>query len=165
MKTKNCINRIRMAAAAAGVLGLMLAAPAPAADSIAVPVSATVVGVCKFSTPQSPSVTIENNGAGGIDPTIAGNATGNAAILYKCTSGTSPTFALTGGATLTLNCGTCGTTPTMNATMSLSAPVGPGLGFGAADQSVTLTGTIPDTTYGSADVGTYSASQTVTVTP
>jgi len=167
MKTNNRITRIKFAAVTAGILGLLVAAPAPAADSIAVPVSASVLGVCKFSTPQSPSVVIANSG-GSIDPSLAGTATGNANINYKCTNGTVPVFALTGGATATLTCstpGTCGVT-TMAATMSLTPPGSPnGQGFAAADRVLLLTGTIADTIYGPALEGTYSGSKTVTVTP
>jgi hypothetical protein len=168
MKAKNGITRIRIAAAAAvGILGLMVAAPAPAADSIAVPVSAAVSAVCKFSTPQSPEVVIANSGVN-IDPSISGTATGNANINYRCTNGSTPTFDLTGGATATLTCstpGTCGVT-TMDATMVLTPPTpATGQGFAAAPRVLLLTGTIADTIYGPAQEGTYSGSKTVTVTP
>ncbi len=163
MKTNNWINRIKLAAVAGGVLGLMVAAPAPAADSINVPVSANVVGVCKFSTGQTPSVVIANSGVD-IDPSLAGNATGSANVLYRCTNGTVPTFALTGGATLTLTCAACGGA-TMAATMTLTPPGSPnGQGF-ATNLTLVLTGTIPSATYGTAAVGTYLGTQQVTVTP
>jgi len=167
MKAKSRVFCITLAAVAAGVMDLLLSAPSAAADSIAVPVAANVIGACKFSTPQSPSVVIANSGVD-IDPSIAGSATGSANINYKCTNGTTPTFGLTGGATATLTCttaGTCGAT-TMDATMSLS-PASPaaGQGFAAGDQVITLTGTIADTIYGPALVGTYVGSKTVTVSP
>jgi hypothetical protein len=166
MKAKNHFTGIKLAAAAVGMLGFMVAAPAPAADSIVVPVSAVVLGVCKFSSPQSPTVSI-TNAAGGIDPSIAGAATGNTGINYKCTNGTVPGFALAGGATATLTCsaGPCGIT-TMDATMSLTPPASPnGQGFAAADRVLTLTGTIADTIYGPALEGTYTGSKTVNITP
>ena len=163
MNTNNRINRIRMAAAAAGVLAVVLAAPAPAADTINVPVSANVLGVCKFATGQSPSVVIANSGVD-IDPSLAGNATGSANILYRCTNGTAPTFALTGGASLTLTCAACGGA-TMAATMSLTPPGSPnGQGF-AVDLTLQLTGTISSAIYGPAAPGTYNGTQQVTVTP
>lgn len=166
MSTKKCPGkRTRIAATAIAVLAFAAAAPAQA-DSINVPVSATVVGVCKFSSGQNPSVAIANSG-GNIDPTLPGSATGSANILYKCTSGTTPAFSITsaGGATLALTCGACAGTPTMDATLSLSAPAGDGQGFAAPDQSISLTGTIPAATYSAAAVGTYSATATVTVNP
>ena len=152
--------------AAAGLLGWAVAMPAAASDSIVIPVTATVTGVCKFFTSPIPTLTIANSGAN-IDPSLTGNATGNATLNYKCTTGQTPTFALTGGASLTLTCstaGTCGAT-TMIATMSLGAAPGVGTGFAAAAQAVTLTGTIADTIYGPASAGTYQGNQTVTVNP
>jgi len=167
MKTNNSITRIKIAAAAAaGVLGLMVAAPAPAADSIAVPVSAVVVGVCKFSTGQSPSVVIANSG-GNIDTSLAGPATGTTNILYRCTNGTVPVFALSGGATTTLTCSTpatCGAT-SMNASMALTPPASPnGQGF-ATDLTLVLDGQITSATYAGALEGTYTGTTTVTVNP
>jgi len=162
MNAKKYVKGITIAAAA-GVLGFMLATPARAADSIDVPVSANVVGVCKFSTGQSPSVVIANSGVD-IDPSLAGNATGSANVLYRCTNGTVPTFALTGGATLTLTCIACGGA-TMAATMTLTPPASPnGQGF-ATDLTLQLSGTIPSATYGTAAIGTYNGTQTVTVNP
>lgn len=165
MNTNKGIRWMRLAAAAAGMYALLLAAPARA-DAINVPVNANVVGVCKFSSGQSPSVAIANSGAN-IDPTLAGSATGSANILYKCTNGTNPAFSITsaGGTTLTLTCGACAGTPTMDATLALSAPVGAGQGFAAPDQTITLTGTIPAATYSTAAVGNYTSTATVTVTP
>jgi hypothetical protein len=164
MKTAINWNRwMRLAAAAAGFAGIVVALPVRAADSINVPVSATVLGVCKFSTGQSPSVVIANSGAN-IDPSLAGSATGSANVLYRCTKGSAPAFALTGGASLTLTCAACGGA-TMTATMSLTPPGSPnGQGF-ATDLTLVLTGTIPSATYSTAAAGTYNGTQTVTVTP
>jgi len=167
MKTTiNWTRWMRLAAAAAGFASIAVALPVRAADSITVPVSATVLGVCKFSTPQSPSVVIANTGAN-IDPSLGGNATGSANILYRCTTGAVPSFALTGGATLTLTCSTAGTcgASTMAATMSLTPPGSPnGQGF-ATDLTLVLSGTIPSATYSTMAAGTYSASQVVTINP
>ena len=163
MKTLTWVRWMRLAATAAGFAGMVVTLPARAADSINVPVSATVLGVCKFTTGQSPSVVIANSGVN-IDPSLAGSATGSANILYRCTKGTAPTFALTGGATLTLTCAACGPA-TMNATMSLTPPGSPnGQGF-ATDLTLVLTGTIPSATYAPAVAGTYTGTQQVTVTP
>lgn len=82
-------------------------------------------------------------------------------VDYKCTRGQSPTFALTGGSALTL---TGPASSTMIATMSIGTGSA-GLGFAAAAQSVTLTGTIASTIYQGANAGTYTGSQTVTVNP
>ena len=163
MKTTNWTRWTKLAAAAVGFIAIGVALPVRAADFINVPVSATVLGVCKFTTGQSPSVFIANSGVN-IDPSLAGSATGSANVLYRCTKGTVPTFALTGGATLTLTCAACGPA-TMNATMSLTPPGSPnGQGF-ATDLTLVLTGTIPSATYAPAVAGTYNGTQTVTVTP
>jgi len=164
MSTTNWTRWMRLAAAvAAGLAGIAVALPARAADSINVPVSATVLGVCKFSTGQSPSVVIANSGAN-IDPSLPGSATGSANVLYRCTNGTAPTFALTGGATLTLTCAACGPA-TMAATMTLTPPGSPnGQGF-ATDLTLVLTGTISSAIYAPAVPGTYTGTQQITVTP
>ncbi len=163
MKTATWIRWMRLAAAAAGFVGIAVALPVRAADSITVPVSATVLGVCKFSTGQSPSVAITNT-VGGIDPSLPGSATGSANILYRCTNGTAPAFALTGGASLTLTCALCGGA-TMAAAMSLTPPGSPnGQGF-ATDLTLVLTGMISSATYSAAAPGTYNGTQTITVTP
>ena len=167
MKTTiNWTRWMRLAAAAAGFAGIAIALPVRAADTINVPVSATVLGVCKFSTGQTPSVVIANSGAN-IDPSLLGSASGSANVLYRCTTGAVPSFALTGGATLTLTCSTAGTcgTSTMAATMSLTPPASPnGQGF-TTDLTLVLSGTIPYATYSTAAAGTYSATQQVTINP
>jgi len=163
MITNKGTRWMALAAAVAGLAGIVIALPARAADSINVPVSATVLGVCKFSTPQSPTVDITNV-VGGIDPSLAGNATGTANVLYRCTNGTAPAFALTGGATLTLTCAACGGA-TMAATMTLTPPGSPnGQGF-ATDLTLVLTGTISSAVYAPAAPGTYTGTQQITVTP
>jgi len=165
MKTKNWITSIKLAAAAAGVLGLMVTAPAPvAADTITIPVSATVVGVCKFTT-SSPTttLTIANSGAS-IDPSLGSNATGTKNLDYKCTKGVTPGFTFASGGTLTLNCGACVPADSMPASMTISAPA-VGAGFAAAAQTVTVTGTIIPADFDAASAGTYSANEIVTITP
>jgi hypothetical protein len=166
MKSTKWTRWMKGAAAAAGLAGIVAALPVRAADTISVPVSATVLGVCKFATGQTPSVVIANSGTN-IDPSVAGNATGSANITYSCTNGTTPSFGLTGGATLTLTCstsGTCGSS-TMAAAMTLTPPA-PATGQGMnTNLTLVLTGTIPSTTYGTAAEGTYSATQQVTINP
>ena len=52
---------------------LFAAMPAKAADSLTVTVNATVSGVCKFNSGQTPIVTVQTSG-GVIDPSAAGPA-------------------------------------------------------------------------------------------
>jgi hypothetical protein len=149
--------------AAAGILGLALAAPAPVmADTVTVPVQAIVTGVCIFQT-SSPTATLTiANSGGNIDPSLATPATGTMSLSYKCTkSATAPTFTMGSGGNLTLN-GPSGAT--MAATMTVTGGGAP-LGFAAAAQTATLTGTILPAVYGAAIAGTYSNNETVTITP
>jgi hypothetical protein len=150
--------KIAIAVAALG----FVASTGANADTVAVTVQATVNGVCKFNSGQTPTVTVANSGAN-IDPSSATTATGNAAILYRCTNGTSPTFTVPSPATITCTTsGTCGTT-TMAATMT-SVNTGAGAGF-TTDKTLTVTGTILPAIFQVAQAGTYSGSITVTVTP
>src|ERR1700674_3244256 len=89
----------------ATALATLVAGSAQAADSVSVTVNATVVAVCKFFT-ASPVANITNTGTGSnIDPSSATTATGNAAIIYRCSNGTSPVFTVP--ATATVTCGAC----------------------------------------------------------
>ena len=148
-------------AAAASMLFAQEAAPAGSANST---VSAQVSGICKFNTGQTPVVTIANSGLL-IDPSQAGPATGSASVLYRCTAGTSATFTVPTPATVTCTTpGTCGVT-TMAATMS-STNTGAGTGFGSGnDKTLTVTGQLTQAQYQDKQVGTYSGTVTVTVTP
>jgi hypothetical protein len=142
----------------------MFATDAMAAGSANSTVSAQVNAICKFNSGQAPVVTIANSAAT-IDPSLAGPATGNAAILYRCTAGTGPTFAVPTPATVTCTtAATCGVT-TMAPTLS-SVNTGAGSGFGSGqDKTLTVTGQLTQVQYQDMQVGTYSGTVTVTVTP
>ncbi len=137
------------------------AEPAGSANST---VSAQVLGICKFNSGQTPVVTIANAGAT-IDPSVAGPATGSAAILYRCTKGTAPTFTVPTPVTVTCTtAGTCGAT-SMAPTLS-SVSTGAGTGFGSGnDQTLTVTGQLTQAQYQDMRAGTYSGTVTVTITP
>jgi len=163
---KGNATRTRTSILGAALAVIAFATPAVAADSITVPVSATIRGVCRFNTSPVPTLYIVNTGSGAagyIDPSIAGTATGTASLTYSCTKGQAPTVALTGGASLTLTGASAGP-PTMVATMSLGAAA-VGTGFGTAPLTVILTGTIASAIYQIADLDTYTANQVVTVNP
>jgi hypothetical protein len=136
---------------------------ARASDSVNVTVNATVVGVCKFFT-TSPVVDITNTGTGSnIDPSSATTASGNVAITYRCSNGTSPTFTVP--ATATVTCAACSGTPTMAATMS-SANTGAGTGMGSGQsKTLTVTGQIAQAIFQDAAAGAYTGSITVDVAP
>jgi len=149
----------------AAFAGLMMSGSALAADNVTVTVNATIVGVCKFFT-ASPVLNINNTGGPGsssIDPSSTTDATGNAAITYRCSNGTSPNFVVP--ATATVTCGTCSGTPTMLPTIT-SSNTGAGTGLGTGkDQTLTVTGTILVANFQNAPAGPYTGSMSVTVTP
>ena len=148
----------------AGIAPAMFAQNAAAAGSANSTVSAQVTGICKFNSGQTPVVTIANAGAS-LDPSLSGTATGNAAILYRCTTGTAPTFSVPSPVTvICTTAGTCGAT-TMAPTLS-SVDTGAGTGFGSGqDKMLTVTGQLTQAQYQDMQAGTYSGTVTVTATP
>jgi hypothetical protein len=149
--------------AVAAVAAMMGSTGAQASDSVSVTVNATIVGVCKFFT-AAPVVNITNTGTGSnIDPSSATSATGSAAILYRCSNGTSPTFTVP--ATATVTCAACAGTPTMTpAITSTNGGAGTGLGTGN-DKTLTVTGTILQAAFQNAAAGAYTGNITVSVSP
>jgi spore coat protein U-like protein len=72
--------------------GMLMSAAAHAGDSHTVNINGTVSGTCKFNSPTS-TVNLT------IDPTLTTTVTQGANVLYRCTKGTAPTFALASGST------------------------------------------------------------------
>ena len=149
--------------AVAALAAMLGSTSAQASDSVSVTVNATIVGVCKFFT-AAPVVNITNTGTGSnIDPSSATSATGNAAILYRCSNGTSPTFTVP--ATATVTCAACAGTPTMTpAITSTNGGAGTGMGTGN-DKTLTVTGTILQAAFQNAAAGAYTGNITVSVSP
>jgi len=154
----------RQSIALVGTVAALLATNANALDNSSSTVAAQVLGICRFNSGQSPVVTIANTGTT-IDPSLAGPATGNAAVLYRCTRGTAPAFTVPSPATV--NCATvatCGVT-TMAPTLT-SSNSGAGTGFGSGnDKMLTVTGQLTQVQYQDMRAGTYSGTVIVTVTP
>jgi hypothetical protein len=152
------------ALATAAAFALLASAPAKAADSVTVTVNATVTGVCKFNSGQTPVVTVQTSG-GVIDPSAAGPATGNTSVLYRCTNGTSPTFTVPATATVTCTTsGSCGSSAMTTTMTSAGGGAGSGMGSGQ-DKTLTVTGTLPASQYANSPAGDYSGTITVSVTP
>jgi hypothetical protein len=165
MKFSN--TRILLATAA-----LACAGAASAADTATLLVSATVLGVCKFSgTPTamaitSPSVTY-------LDPTLTSNGTGTSTVSYKCTKTSSPTLSVGGTATSPYSASgsnglsSGGGSPTyIPFSIAWTQPAAnSGAGFSAAASTLTLTGTVLNTDYVNANAGTYSASVALSINP
>jgi len=143
---------------------LFAAMPAKAADSLTVTVNATVSGVCKFNSGQTPIVTVQTSG-GVIDPSAAGPATGSTPVVYRCTNGTTPIWTIPASATVTCTTsGSCGTS-TMVATIATSGG-GNGSGMGSGqDKTLTVTGSMAAAIYANAQAGDYSGTITVSVAP
>jgi hypothetical protein len=132
------------------------------ADTVNVTVTANIIGICKFTSGQTPTVTIANTGTN-IDPSLAGPATGSANVTYQCTKGQAPTFTVPTPATITCTGGPCGAT-TMAPVMS-STSGGSGAGFGAAALTLVVTGQLTQAQYQNMQVGTYTGTEVVTVSP
>jgi len=157
------MRHLKVGAIAAATSCLFAASAAQASDSVSVTVNATIVGVCKFFT-SSPVINI-TNAAGGIDPSSATTASGNAAITYRCSNGTSPTFTVPATATVTCTTsGSCGTTSMAPTVTSSNTGAGTGLGSGK-DQTLTVTGQITQANFQNMQVGSYQGNMTVSVSP
>jgi len=137
-----------------------------AADSYSLSVSATVLGRCVFTQAAGQTLTLTNT-LGGIDPSSATNATGNATITYKCTKGQAPAFTTNLGA----NEGGTGSNRVTDGTGFMVYTVGltsggAGTGFGAAEnKTLSVAGTIVPAQFQNATVGTYTDTVTINVTP
>jgi hypothetical protein len=155
-------HALKASLTAVALAALFGATGAQASDSVSVTVNATIVGVCKFFT-SSPVVNITNTGSGSnIDPSSSTTATGNAAITYRCSNGTTPTFTIP--ATATVTCAAC-SGATMAPTIT-SSNTGAGTGLGAGkDQTLTVTGTILQANFQNSPAGAYTGSITVDVSP
>ncbi|HET7401492.1 MAG TPA: spore coat protein U domain-containing protein [Usitatibacter sp.] len=158
--------RIR-AIAALGVAAAAFSFPAPAADSYSLIVTATVQGICKFTQASGQTLAFTNNASGGIDPSLAANATANASIAYKCTSGTAPsTFTGVGANDTGGNHVVKNGTNSMIYTVSLTGGgAGDGFGAGSTNKTVAVAGTILPAQFQSAPAGTYTDTLVVTIAP
>jgi spore coat protein U-like protein len=139
------------------------ASSAALADTKTITINASVSAVCHFSNNSTQVITI-----GPIDPSGAGDVTGNVDVLYKCTKGDTPSV-LSGPSSDTLACtgGGCtvGTDTLAVYSITYSAPV-QGSGFGSGqDKTLTVTGKVQQSDYQNAVVGNYSHNITVTLTP
>lgn len=150
MKTNRTVLNAIAAAALACSAGFASAGTA----TQGVNVSATVQGVCKFTTGSAIALTFA-----AIDPSTTGNKTQTANLPFQCNTGmTTATAAVTtGGTTLT------GTAGTMAYSLTVGA-VPTGAGFAAAATNIVATGTIAQTAYQPAPAGTYTDAAVVTLT-
>jgi hypothetical protein len=151
---------------AAAVVGIAVGMPAAASDTATVTVNATVVGVCKFST-STATATVSNGGAGStIDPSLTGQATGQATLQYRCSAGTTPTFASSPTSPTTVACSSGGCSGmSMPVTISYTGAV-PGTGMGSGqEKDVNVVATILEADYKNATPGAYTRDLTISITP
>ena len=154
----------RIAKAVAATL-LTFAAGVAVADTQSLSVTASVTGVCKFNTGQSPVLAF-----GAIDPSGTAGVTATPAnVLYRCTNGTGATVdtAVTGVRSMVGQAPLLAT-DTLGYTLAFtSGATGTGSGFGAAGSAITLVvaGTMTAAQYNGAKAGSYAETVTLTVNP
>jgi spore coat protein U-like protein len=130
-------------------------------------VSANVTGNCRFNDAGPTSLVIGNAG-GAIDPSDTADATGSAAVLYRCTTGTSSTITVgdgqnfSGGARRVAD----GAGNFMSYALAVSGDQQAGIGHGAGqDLTVSFDATIVAADFQNVPAGSYSDSVVLTITP
>jgi spore coat protein U-like protein len=153
------LSKTWIAAALAGAFTLSSAA-LQAADSHTITVNATVSAACKFNSASS-TVALS------IDPAATAVVTQPAAVTYRCTKGTTPSFALASGSTGGAAGGdlTSGGGETIAYTFGGSAPVaGSGMGAGQ-DKTYTVTVSVDPANAANVSPAVYSDTIAVTINP
>lgn len=153
-------NRYFLKATATALL--TFAAGMAAADTQPLSVTASVMGVCKFNTGQSPVLAF-----GAINPSGTLDATGSATVKYRCTNGTAATITSAGVTGARTMAGAVAGNTLAYSLAFTSGATGTGTGFGAGgtDLSLVLGGTITAAQYNTAKADSYSETVTLTVTP
>ncbi|HWP13575.1 MAG TPA: spore coat protein U domain-containing protein, partial [Ramlibacter sp.] len=134
---------------------------AAAADTQNLTVSATVSGVCKFSS------AAQTLSFGTVDPSAAGPIPGSgAAVKYKCTKDTAAT-GVTAGNGLNFSGGSRrmgNGTDFIAYTLTISGGTQTGTGFGTGqDKDLTVGGSIVATDYQNASAGAYTDTVVLTL--
>ena len=144
---------------AATLAALLMAGNAMAADSHTITVNATVTGTCKFNAASS---TLNMT----LDPTATSTVTQTASVLYRCTKGTAPSFALASGST-----GSTGGGNLVNGAESIpytfsSTSGGAGSGMGAGnDKTLALSVSVNQANAANVTPAVYTDSIAITLTP
>ena len=137
----------------------LMSAAAQAADNHSITVNGTVSGTCKFNTPTS-TVNLT------IDPTLSTTVTQGANVLYRCTKGTAPTFALSSGSTSSATGGNL-----VNGAESIpytfsSVTGGNGTGMGAGnDKTLAVSVSVNQANAANVTPAVYTDSIAITLTP
>jgi spore coat protein U-like protein len=131
----------KLLAAACATAALLMGGAAVAADSHTITVNATVAGNCKFNAGTS---TVNMT----LDPTATTTVTGNAAVLYRCTKGTS----LNGAESIAYTFS------------STNDGAGSGLGAGQ-DKTLSVTVSVNQANAANVTPNTYTDTIAITLTP
>ena len=144
---------------AATIVALLMAGNATAADSHTITVNATVTSTCKFNAASS---TLNMT----LDPTATSTVTQTASVLYRCTKGTSPNFALASGST-----GSSAGGNLVNGAESIpytftNTAGGAGTGLGAGnDKTLSVAVSVNQANAANVTPAVYTDSITITLTP
>ena len=160
---KQHLNLILRSAFVALLAGLAAGAYA---DTQNLTVTATVRGVCKFT---SAARTLNFD----IDPSTPGTISGamSGAVTYKCTKDTVGTGVTAGNGlhfSGSRRMSDGGATPTYlpyTLTVSGGTATGTGFGTGSTDSTITITGTVAESDYANLPVSSYSDTVLLTLTP
>ncbi len=144
---------------AATIAALVLTGNAMAADSHTIIVNATVSATCKFNAASSTmNLTL--------DPTASSTVTQTASVLYRCTKGTAPAFALASGSTSSATGGNL-----INGAESIpytfsSASGGSGTGMSTGnDKALSVSVSVNQANAANVTPAVYTDSITITLTP
>jgi spore coat protein U-like protein len=144
---------------AASLAALLVAGNAMAADSHTITVNATVTGTCKFNAASS---TLNMT----LDPTAASTVTQTASVLYRCSKGTAPSFALASGSTSSATGGNLANGAESIPYTFSSTAGGAGTGLGAGnDKTLSVSVSVNQANAANVTPAVYTDSITITLTP
>jgi len=152
MKTKLLISAV--------ALGLGMAGVAHATDTNTLAVSATVLNACGFEFPGA----THNLAFGNLDPTSTADATATVNIKYWCTVGTAASILPDGGLHNSGGPRLSNGTNFIPYALTLTGNTGTGAGK-MSMLTMTATGTIANSNYVNAPVGSYTDTVVLTLTP
>ena len=143
----------------AALVAMLVSGAAAAGDNHTVTVNATVNGTCKFNAGTS-TVNLT------LDPTASSTQTQNASILYRCTKGTAPAFALASGSTSSATGGNLvnGAESIAYTFSSTSGGAGTGLGTGN-DKTLGVSVSVNQANAANVTANVYTDTIAITLTP
>ena len=143
----------------AALAAILMSANAYAGDNHSVTVNGSVSSTCKFNAPTS-TVNLT------LDPTASSTVTQSASVLYRCTKGTAPSFALQSGSTSSATGGNL-----VNGAESIpytfsSTAGGSGTGMGTGnDKTLSVSVSVNQANASNVTPAVYTDSIAITLTP